>query len=256
EDVDGYVNVTHGGPRRRTAAVEEPATASGARGNDAQQRKEQHQQQGTTAAEDEGEGEEQRQQPKRSNCKGASEGLIDMERRVKEQDLEASEGHRIDGRLWGAFHPAEAAVGEAEAIMQAMETPADEQMQTEDDIDDIEMERLRRHDTPDGSDMERQHRAAAVGLTSLGLLAGSSQGPPTAGKSSKATSGSDESSLGRETEVEVMAKETYRRPSGAPKKRMFGTGALEDLLPAIDEVDVHFDHELLDFMDLDEQQEQ
>ncbi|GLI66943.1 hypothetical protein VaNZ11_010986, partial [Volvox africanus] len=74
EDVEGYVNVTHGGPRRRTAAVEEPdagrvqrlctvksaapraATASGARGNDAQQRKEQHQQQGTTAAEDEGEG--------------------------------------------------------------------------------------------------------------------------------------------------------------------------------------------------------
>ncbi|GIL59110.1 hypothetical protein Vafri_14039 [Volvox africanus] len=171
------------------SAATSAATASGAGGKNAQRRKEEYQQQGTSAAKEEGDGEEQRQQTQQSSTsaqkrKGASEGLMDVERGVMEQDLEASEGHGVDGRLSGAFHAAEVAVGEAEAIMQAMETPADEQMQTE---DDIEME---------------------------------------------------------------------KHPSGAPKKRVFGTGALEDLLPAIDEVDVHFDHELLKFMDLAEQQEQ
>ncbi|GIL49271.1 hypothetical protein Vafri_5402 [Volvox africanus] len=52
----------------------------------------------------------------------------------------------------------------------------------------------------------------------------------------------------------VLRISACRRHSSAPKKRMFGMGALEDLLPAIDEVDVNFDHELLNFMDLDEQQ--
>ncbi|KAG2483483.1 hypothetical protein HYH03_017665 [Edaphochlamys debaryana] len=112
--------------------------------------------------------------------------------------------------------------------------------------DDVELERLRREETPNGSGAAAAARALTGGL-GLGGLAGAA-GLHTGGRSSRATSQTTGSSLGRESETEAGGATGRRalsagrlsggRPSLGPLGGLrFGTGALEDLLPAIEETE-------------------
>ncbi|KAG2427009.1 hypothetical protein HYH02_014655 [Chlamydomonas schloesseri] len=137
--------------------------------------------------------------------------------------------------------------------------------------EDMEMERLRAEDTPDGQRLHAQQRAA-LGLTPGGAGAGGSSGAgrgtlrdlllgATGGRagSSRATgtTGTTHSSglLGRESETDGGSahggsRRGGRGSGGGPLGLLrFGTGALEDLLPAIDEgagVGLAEDHMMMD----------
>ncbi|KAG2430546.1 hypothetical protein HXX76_010066 [Chlamydomonas incerta] len=145
-----------------------------------------------------------------------------------------------------------AAEGEEQVHMHAPLPEEEDEMGFYDE--DLEMERMRAEDTPDGQRL-LAHQRAALGLTPGGAGGSSGGGrgtlrdlllPATGGRGSSratGTTGTTNSSglHGRESETDGSAHGASLRRGGrgsgggALGLLRFGTGALEDLLPAIEE---------------------